>query len=230
MDCREIVIINMMINWQKIETVLLDMDGTILDLHFDNYFWQEYLPIYWGQLNGLEAEAAKRELLPRFKAREGTLSWYCLDFWSAELELDVLDLKNNIEHLIQYRPSAEIFLEMLNQQGKMPIMVTNAHEQLINMKLKKTGMGRYFRKIISSHGIGFPKEEQEFWQLLQQQVGFNPEHTLLIDDNLTVLRSAQKFGIAHLYSIAKPDSRGPARQTEEFKVIECFTHVMPPVT
>ena len=26
-----------MINWQQIDTVFLDMDGTLLDLHFDNY-------------------------------------------------------------------------------------------------------------------------------------------------------------------------------------------------
>ena len=216
-----------MINWQEIDTVLLDMDGTILDLYFDNYFWQEYLPVYWGQLNGLAAEQAKQELLPRFKAREGTLSWYCLDFWSTELKLDVLDLKNNIEHLIQFRPSAEVFLEMLNRYGKPPIMVTNAHQQLVNMKLRKTDMGKYFREIISSHSIGYPKEEQDFWQLLQQQLAFDPIHTLLIDDNVSVLRSARSFGITHLFSIAKPDSRGPIRQCDEFQVIECFTDIMP---
>ena len=33
-----------MIDWNAINTVLLDMDGTILDLHFDNYFWKEYVP------------------------------------------------------------------------------------------------------------------------------------------------------------------------------------------
>ncbi|HNG60363.1 MAG TPA: haloacid dehalogenase, partial [Cellvibrionaceae bacterium] len=33
-----------MIPWQAIDTLLLDMDGTLLDLHYDNYFWLEYLP------------------------------------------------------------------------------------------------------------------------------------------------------------------------------------------
>ena len=33
-----------MIDWSCIDTVLLDMDGTLLDLHFDNFFWSEHLP------------------------------------------------------------------------------------------------------------------------------------------------------------------------------------------
>ncbi|HBT55971.1 MAG TPA: haloacid dehalogenase, partial [Pseudomonas sp.] len=33
-----------MLNWNAIDTVLLDMDGTLLDLHFDNHFWLEHMP------------------------------------------------------------------------------------------------------------------------------------------------------------------------------------------
>jgi len=33
------------INWSEIDTILLDMDGTLLDLNFDLHFWMEYLPL-----------------------------------------------------------------------------------------------------------------------------------------------------------------------------------------
>ncbi len=217
-----------MVDWNQIETVLLDMDGTILDLHFDNYFWQEYLPVHWGRIRGLDPEIAKQQLIPMMKSIEGTLSWYCLDFWSRELEIEIIQLKADIEHLIQVRPSALEFLEALNTSGWKPVMVTNAHEDLINMKLKKTGIGCYFSHIVSSHRLGSPKEEKAFWESLQKSIEFDPEKTLLVDDNLTVLRTARSFGILHLLGIAYPDSRGPERNTEEFTAIYDFNDVLSP--
>src|SRR5262245_49845755 len=115
-----------MIDWASIETALLDMDGTLLDLHFDNFFWQEYLPAKWGDRRGLDFASAKAELDPRFRSREGTLSWYCIDFWSRELDLDILALKADIEHLIRMRPEAREFLASLSRLDKHVVMVTNA--------------------------------------------------------------------------------------------------------
>ena len=35
---------NLKLNWDNIDTVLLDLDGTLLDLNFDLEFWLEYIP------------------------------------------------------------------------------------------------------------------------------------------------------------------------------------------
>ena len=43
-----------MIDWDSIDTVLLDMDGTLLDLHFDNYFWTEHLPDIYSRKHQLD--------------------------------------------------------------------------------------------------------------------------------------------------------------------------------
>ena len=215
-----------MIDWNNIDTVLLDMDGTLLDLYFDNYFWQEYLPTRWGELHGLDAETAKNALVPRFRSREGTLSWYCLDYWSRELNIDVLGLKADVEYLIRMRPSAQDFLESLNKRGLRPVLVTNAHRDLVSMKLARTGIGRYFAQVISSHQYGVPKEEIAFWSKLNENVDYLPERTVLIDDNLKVLRAARAYGIAHLLSIARPDSSASVRDTEEFTAIHDFMDVI----
>jgi len=216
-----------MIDWNRINTVLLDMDGTLLDLYFDNYFWQEYLPVQWGKHNGFDEVAAKEKLLPEFKSREGTLNWYCLDFWSSNLQLDVMELKAGVEHLIKLRPSALHLLEALVKMEKKPVMVTNAHPSLIDMKMQKTGIDVYFQQIINSHSIGAAKEDLRFWSSLQNIIKFDPAHTLLIDDNLAVLRTARDCGIAHLYSIARPDSSQPEKDSEEFTAIEDFRDILP---
>ena len=210
------------INWSAINTILLDMDGTLLDLYFDNYFWQEYLPEQWGRLNSLGAEQARKQLKAWYEKEAGTLSWYCLDFWTERLNFDVFALKADVEHLIQIRPHAETFLKKLSNSGYSVVMVTNAHEKLVDMKMQKTGIDVFFDHIISAHRIGHAKEEQAFWQKLQTEISFIPEETLLIDDNLTVLRAAKEFGIKNLLSIARPDSRNPEQDTQEFHAIQSF--------
>src|ERR1700736_1757228 len=64
------------IDWSKIDTVLLDMDGTLLDLRFDNWFWQELIPSHYAAQNGLSAPDALGLLNPRFHAVRGTMQWY----------------------------------------------------------------------------------------------------------------------------------------------------------
>ncbi len=211
-----------MINWNEIETVMLDMDGTLLDLHFDNYFWQEYLPEYWGKPKGMDIDTAKAELIPRFRAMEGSLAWYCLDYWSEELGLDVFKLKYDVEHLIKTRPYTEELLCKLNEMDKEVVLVTNSHEKILDVKLEKTGLKKHFDHIISAHALGSPKEHSKFWKLLSNTVQFSQDKSLFIDDNLTVLRVAQEYGIRHLLSIAKPDSKLPTRTSTEFFPIDDF--------
>ena len=205
-----------MINWDEIETVMLDMDGTLLDLYFDNYFWQEYLPECWGKPQGMDIDTAKAVLIPRFKAMEGTLAWYCLDYWSNELGMDIFMLKQDVEHLIKTRPYTIELLCKLNEMDKKVVLVTNSHEKILDVKLEKTGIKKHFDSIISAHELGSPKEHIEFWELLANTVEFSQEKTLFIDDNLTVLQAAQNYGIHHLLSIAKPDSHLPVRSSTDF--------------
>ena len=214
------------INWKSIKTVLLDMDGTLLDLNFDNYFWQEYLPIHWGSLNNIDALSAKKQLRDWYAKEAGTLSWYSLDFWTERLKFNVLELKSDVQHLIKYRPHAETFLQRLNESGFFVVMVTNAHEDLIKMKIEKTNIDIFFDRIISAHTIGHAKEEEPFWKKLQLEVPFNCDETLLIDDNLMVLRAARKYGIRNLLTIGKPDSHGPEQETAEFDAIHSFQDII----
>jgi 5'-nucleotidase len=214
-------------DWSRINTVLLDMDGTLLDLHFDNHFWLEHVPLRYAERHGLEPEQARAELMPRFRAMEGTLQWYCLDHWSRELDMDIVALKREITHLIRVLPEAEIFLQQMRAAGKRLVLVTNAHAEALALKMEHTRLDDYFDSIVSSHSIGDPKETPAFWHALQEVEPFESENTLFADDSLPVLRAARDYGIRHLVAMRQPDSQRPAREISEFPSVHTLVELLP---
>lgn len=216
-----------MLDWNKITTVLLDMDGTLLDLHFDNYFWQHHVPIRYAEKHQLQLEDARKILVPKFKSAEGTMNWYCVDYWSEQLSLDIAQLKAEVDHLIAVHPHVIEFLEAVKAAGKHVVLVTNAHQKSLMLKMDRTALQHHFDDIICAHDFALPKEEPEFWSKLNQTLNFDKTQTLLVDDTLSVLRSAQQYGIKNLLAVLNPDSQSPQRNTEEFQAIKDFRDITP---
>jgi putative hydrolase of the HAD superfamily len=216
----------MIIDWKIIDTVLLDMDGTLLDLNFDNHFWKEFVPLNFAKKQGLSIDVAKQQLQPRFKSMEGKLEWYCLDYWSEVLELDIAGLKAELSGLIAVLPHVTEFLTKLQQSSKKVYLVTNAHRDSLDLKMERTCLQVFFDGIISSHDLGFPKENPDFWQLLQQQQKFEKQTTIMIDDSLAVLNAARQFGIAYLISVSRPDTQQPKKNITDYPAIEDFRELM----
>ncbi len=215
-------------DWNNVDTVLLDMDGTLLDLYFDNHFWIEYLPRCYAQRHGVHEEHARVHLAEIFAAQRGTLNWYCVDYWSQQLQLDIGELKREIRHLIAIRPHVEDFLQRLHDSPRQVWLVTNAHRKSLDIKIARTGIDRWFDRVISSHDYASPKESAEFWQRLRAEHPFDPERTLFIDDSASVLHAAQRFGIRYLLTLLQPDSRQAHREQTEFPGILHFDEIMPP--
>ncbi len=213
--------------WPKIRTVLLDMDGTLLDLRFDNHFWRELVPERYAERHGLSLAQARTEVKARTQAIEGTLNWYCLDYWAQDLALDIMALKREIAHLIAVHPHVLEFLAALRAVGKRGVLVTNAHQDSLALKMEKTRLTGYFDALICAHDLGLVKEQPEFWPRLQTVEPFNPATTLLVDDNPVILRTAQEYGIAYLVSALRPDSADPPRMPEGFPAIHDFSELLP---
>ncbi len=216
-----------MLDWKQIDTVFLDMDGTLLDLNFDNHFWLHHVPLRYAQKHALSQQQALDILMPLFKSMEGTIDWYCVDYWSKELNLDIALLKEEVKHLIQIHPYVIEFLNMLKQAGKQRVLVTNAHQKSLALKMNNTPLSGLLDTIISAHQLKLPKEQADFWQQLQQLYPYSPRHTLLIDDNLAALASAKNHGIKHLLAIYQPDSQAGVKDVGEFPAIHSFKEIMP---
>ena len=213
--------------WQEIDSVLQDMDGTLLDLHFDNHFWQTHLPRRYAEARGMSEAAARTRLAARFAEEHGKLNWYCLDFWQRELQLDIVALKREVRHLVGWRPHSVAFLDALVAAGKSIWLVTNAHADSIQLKMEQVSLHPWLDHIISSHDLGAAKESPAFWQALQQRYPFDATRTLFVDDTVSVLQAAQAYGIRHLLCILQPDSQSPPRAVTGFPAVVDFDQVLP---
>jgi HAD superfamily hydrolase (TIGR01509 family) len=217
--------------WDLVDVVLLDMDGTLLDLQFDNYFWLQLVPQRYALRHQLTLDAARAELTPRFVARVGTLDWYCTDYWARELALDIAGLKREIRERVRFLPGAEEFLVALRQHGRQrgmrTVLLTNAHRDSLDIKAQQTNLTRYFDAVVSSHQYGFPKESAQFWRKAQDELDFDPARTLFVDDSLAVLRAARQHGIAQIFAISRPDSAQDQRQIAEFPAVPAVANLLP---
>ncbi len=200
----------------RCETLMLDMDGTVLDLAFDNFMWLQHVPERYAEANGIELDEARSRLYAKFEEMVGRLEWYCLDHWSDFLGLDIAELHREQNHRIGYLPGAEEFLQRMCGQDVRVLMVTNSHQETFDIKDEVTGISRHFDNIYTSHGFGFPKECQEFWHALQEEEGFDPETTLFVDDTATVLKSAADYGVSMLLEITHPNTSAPAREGGDY--------------
>ena len=214
------------LTWKEINTVLLDMDGTLLDLHFDNHFWLEHVPSKLSAKRKISLQDAKDLMAVEYEKVFGTLSWYCLDYWAEKLDLDIMEAKREVNHLISMRDDSIPFIDALKASGREVILLTNAHPDSLSLKVEHTQLDNHIDQLISTHEFGVTKESQELWIKLQNKLGFNPENTLFVDDSLGILQAAKDFGIRHLLAVSNPDSKQPVRDILEFPSVQDYRYLL----
>ena len=214
------------VDWQEIDTVLLDMDGTLLDKHFDDYFWEEHIPEVYAKQNKISIFTAEEELLEKYKEEEGNLQWTDLDFWSEKLDLDIEKLKKEMDHMVSVHPYVIEFLDYCRSMGKKVMLVTNAHPKTLKIKMNKTKLTEYFDQIVCADEMGLAKEQDGFWQKLSKKYSFDKTRTLLADDNDKVLESGERFGIKNLIYVSKSSTMLPVVHSAKFPSIIFFKELI----
>jgi putative hydrolase of the HAD superfamily len=205
---------------ERCDTLMLDMDGTILDLAFDSYIWLDLVPRRFAAANNMSFEQAREELAATYRSVQGNLEWYCLDHWNERLGIDVVKIHHDVTYRIGYLPGALDFLRHVAGQDKRVLLVTNSHPDTLHLKDAVTGFGDYFDGVYSSHAYGHAKESQSFWRALQEDVDFKVETTLFVDDSEPVLHSAREYGVHMLITVTRPDTTEPVRAGCEFYGVE----------
>lgn len=216
-----------MLPWSEIDFALLDMDGTLLDRYFDDYFWEEFVPEKYAEKNRMPYQKARKKLLALYKGEEKTLNWTDVYYWSKRLDLDIVSMKIEVQNRVRIHPGVEAFLHFLRDEHKEIILVTNAHPRTVQIKLEQTLLLPYFHTILCSSDIGLPKEEIGFWREAERVLRFDKKRSLLVDDNENVLLAAHTFGIKHVLHKSGASSQFAHEKSETFPPVEHFLDLIP---
>jgi putative hydrolase of the HAD superfamily len=216
-----------MIDWTRVDTVLLDMDGTLLDLNFDNVLWTQRLPHRYAEHHGLDHDEARDALFAHMHETRHTLEFYCLDYWTRHTRLDIVGLHHELSHLIRWRGHARMFIHRITGSGRRAVLVTNAHRKSLAVKDDATDLTSTLDASVSAHDYAAPKESPAFWEQLHGEEPFDPQRTLFIDDNATVLDAARDYGVRQLVTVSQPDSARPARDEFGYPAFNQFDEIMP---
>lgn len=214
------------LNWNEIDDVLLDMDGTLLDRHFDNFFFEEELPRRYAAIQGLPFEESRARLMAMYQSVEGELAWTDLHYWTERVGIDVVAMHKELDHMIGFLPGAEAFLRELRIKGKRVTILTNAHQAGVAVKAAKTGLDRHVDRIVDAFEVGYLKMRREYWPACQRLVGFDPERSLYVDDDESCLDAARLFGITGIVHSAKSSSQLPPAPSASFMSVERLSHLV----
>ncbi|OGW68254.1 MAG: hypothetical protein A3H49_11070 [Nitrospirae bacterium RIFCSPLOWO2_02_FULL_62_14] len=208
------------LDWTGIDDVLLDMDGTLLDRDFDNFFFEEELPRRYATLHRIAEPAARERLFALYRSVEGELAWTDLHHWTRTLGIDVVAMTRELSDRIGYLPGVEAFLGAMRAKRKRMTVLTNAHADGVVIKCRKTGVDKKVDRIVNAFEVGCLKMRPDYWPACQKLVGFDPGRALYIDDDEACLAAAQAFGIRHIYHSAKSSTKLPAHPSSRFTPVE----------
>ena len=208
------------------DAILLDMDGTLLDLVFDDLFWNQNVAEALATHHKLTLNEARSRVTQTLAAAEGTLAWYDFDRWSRVFDLDLDALQRKSQSLVSLRPGTATFLDYIAALDKQVFLATDAHPRVLRFKLDVIGkkipdFETYFSTIVSSFDLQHAKETPEFWDRLCKQLCFAPHQAVLIDDNPAVLMAARRFGIGGQIAVSQPNTHKPKQPLVNFDNV-CF--------
>ena len=220
------------VDWTKVDHVLLDMDGTLLDLAFDNDFWGHQIHAHYAALNGVSYADVVAKFAPIFSSVEGSLDWYSTDHWTRQYGFDIIALSKKFKHHIRWLDHAKPFLTGLHDRGIRTTILTNAHPDIVELKHSVVSIRDYVDGVISSHEVGYAKEHPLFWEEAFAMTGISidqisGDRVLFFDDSQPVLNAAISAGIHYSVMICAPDSTRPSRMPTTRYAINHFDDLRP---
>ena len=213
-------------DWSTIDTVLLDLDGTLLDQAYDNHIWRDLIPQRYAAARGLDQKTAYDQIAHMFAGRSGTLDWYDIAYWTRTLGVDVGALHREVRTQVAWLPGAKEFLVRVRDMGKRLVLLTNSHPVALAVKHEQTGVLDYLDAAASSQEFSAPKEQPPFWEAARARFGFDPARSLFADDNAKMLEAARHAGGRWVYGVRHWDTKGSRREHLDHPAVDAVADLL----
>ena len=216
-----------LIEWNAIDTVLLDMDGTLLDDHYEDFFWDVEVPKRYAAKYIITTKEANKRLQKLYYKHEKSMAWSDIDFWEKELDMKLWSIRHQLRHLVRLHPHTIRFLRFLKKHKKRIYLVTASHPKDIDFKFGYSKIGGYFDGICTSFDFGISKHDKLFWKNLQKKLKYDNNRTLFADDKEKIVRVAKSSGIKWVIVKSKSSSKKPANMPKNLLYVHHFDDIIP---
>ena len=196
-----------MVKLNSTTAILSDLDGVILDQHYDRKFWQSWLPEHVANQTNQSIEKIQIEIQLKIDGQKGTLNWYDLNYWDDLLDVDCMEIIKEQEEKPSFLEGSLEALQELSTLKNPKHILTNGDPRLQEYKAEARNFLQFFDSIFYSMHAGYPKEKKEFWTLARHNLNLDFEDSIFIDDDFKVVTIAVKAGVKRVIWITPGKNR-----------------------
>lgn len=184
-------------DWQNIDAVIFDMDGTLVDsMHYwvtlpQDWFTARNLPVpddlevELGTLNLWQAST----LLAEQYSPCGETTQQVYDEIQAKMD------KHYAEDIPMW-PWVKGLLQFLKAAGKACCIATMTDRPQVETVLRTHGIGEFFDFVLTTPEVGIGKEQPDIFLQAAERFGCAPKRILVFEDSRTAIRTALLAGFA----------------------------------